>query len=230
MMSRFPEWLPDIVAVTASKYRAVNRKLVVRVATDGRMRAVWRELGRCERATPGALAMFFMFACSYAITQTKALPISELTDLRKACKHQAALLRASAEFLRKVEELSILLDPAFSSAKARGFRRGTAESDEDVSADGDFYADEVEDAAAYFDEAAAAIARLCTDGHPLIVDRDQGNLGPRGYVRALAAKVRLIFGSPLYGTLATTANVVLLPSTPVTHKHVRNWCSADKDL
>jgi hypothetical protein len=123
--SRFPKWLPPVVAAVAERYwdsLAADRELVLRLATDDRMRSVWRELDRRKPATgKGALGLFFVYAYTYAGTPTKALPVSELTALQEACKHQAALLRTSADWLLKVEEISILLDPPFSVAFASAF-------------------------------------------------------------------------------------------------------------
>jgi hypothetical protein len=57
---------------------------------------------------------------------------------------------------------------------------------------------------------------------PWIISRDRGDAEIRTYVVSLSIPTTIIFGSPLYGTLATVANVVFGCDT-VTAAKVREW-------
>jgi hypothetical protein len=226
--ARFPEWLPPDVAAMANRcWNApiADRALVLRLATDDRMRGVWRELAKRKPVRPGggSRGLFFVFAFAYAGMPTMAIPLAELTALQKACEQQAALLRTAADWLRKADEIAAVLDISFVFT----WEKPQSAEPPYPLAGGDCVPGVLE-AAAYFDAIAPAIARLCAAGHPLVVDRGQGSLGPRGYTRLLALRVREMFGSPLYGTLATTANVALSPTVPITAKQVIYWCSTNK--
>jgi hypothetical protein len=232
MTSKFPEWLPPIVATMAQRCvsRASNhddRKLALRLATDDRMRSVWRELSRCEPPEgQKALGRFFEHARAHTHGSYKTVSVSELTDWGAACKRQAEALRASARFVYETEQYmqSRIIDLLRPHLLPDQLSQASFEVQSRM-----LQGARVEDAAEYLDSLAAATPELCAAGHPLVIDRDQGNRRTRGYVRALAGQTRSMFGSPLYGTLATTANVALSPSIPVTAKQVRNWCSANKN-
>jgi hypothetical protein len=186
--ARFPEWLPPDVAAMANRcWNApiADRALVLRLATDDRMRGVWRELAKRKPVRPGggSRGLFFVFAFAYAGMPTMAIPLAELTALQKACEQQAALLRTAADWLRKADEIAAVLDISFVFT----WEKPQSAEPPYPLAGGDCVPGVLE-AAAYFDAIAPAIARLCAAGHPLVVDRGQGSLGPRGYTRLLALK------------------------------------------
>jgi len=74
------------------------------------------------------------------------------------------------------------------------------------------------------------LANLEREVEPYVLGRSSGLRGPgddkiRGYTRAIAADAHRIFGSWLYGTVATVATVALEPDKEVSPKSVENWCS-----
>lgn len=213
--SELPEWLPPVVAPVARRLvaRGSTGGLAHRLATDSRMKSVWRELAKSEQPFAGALGLFFVHAFMYAHLRVRVETFSELNKLRNGFEYHAAQLRASANWL--------------DGADYGGWW------DAEFYADTEFMASSsssVEEMAEYCDAAAAAISRVLATGHLFVVPRSQGDARVRGYVRALADKARLMFrGKVHYGSLATVTNVALVPKVPVTPKHVINWCSTNKD-
>jgi len=81
--------------------------------------------------------------------------------------------------------------------------------------------------AEYFDDQARFIEQANRQS-PYFIKRSSGLRGVaddkiRGSVRAIARGMHAIFGSFLYGTLATTASVVL--KRKIDAKKVENWCA-----
>src|SRR5262245_244504 len=230
-----PEWLPP--AVTDEAYRILwddlnaDAKLVLRLATDKRMKPVWDELKKethklaarsvleaCASHTiapreallsgltdrDASLTLFFWYAYAFAFMEPKAAKISS-RDLPIAdCRLQAARLRLSALVLWKLD-----LSPA------RDFL--TAGLSEQFN----IHHDNIERAAKFYDEIAGALIKVKTAEAPLVVSKDYGNRDTRGYVRMLATETRKLFGKTLTRSLARTASVALMKD--VSPNQVRKW-------
>ena len=77
----------------------------------------------------------------------------------------------------------------------------------------------------YFQDQARKVAQRAS---PYIIERSSGIRGDdeiRVHVRALAIETRSLFGSFLYGTIATVVTVALEIKPAITAKSVQNWCS-----
>jgi hypothetical protein len=225
----FPKWLPAEVAIEADRILnagTADDDLVIRLATDERMRFVWRALSKpCARARPqlsetwaimtkvdveppqdsDPLSLFFW--CAYTLASLKLvasrvpradLPIAEYKML-------AAELRFCATMLRRLN---------FQHSDDWDF--------------GDRHIKEIEGSADFCDRITDAFGKVKAVQAPLVVRRSHGNLRARGYVRMLAIEARKLFGKPaLYRTLATVASVALMKR--ITDVQVRKWCdSLDK--
>ena len=229
--------LPPAVARQAEAMLSLllpDAGVVRRLATDGRMEAVWRELARRKAnrlrvsiirslrrhgahgipadVTEGlsnqesALAIFFYGACH----PIAAVTTSELATLRSAYLHHAAQLRASAEWLHKVTDWDKRPDPPWAGRATRTLKRDIAG---------------VEAAAAFCERVGAEILDNPAFRH-LIVARDHGNAVARGYVLGLARLTQTLFSAKLRGSLATVASVAL--GQKVTLDQVRYWCQGNK--
>jgi hypothetical protein len=233
----FPEWLPPAVAREAERLLNSGHaedELVLRLATDRRMQGVWRELSKPRYAfthpqisNPWAdtdfmdfppldgltdqeatLTLFFWYSYAFAFMKPASGTVS-LRDLPIArCRLEAARLRLSAARLR-----GLCLIPT----SARDFLpAGISEQFADI------YANNIEEAATFFDEIESSLVKLKAAEAPLVVHRDHGNQEARGYVRLLARVTRESFGSPLYGCLAKVASVAL--GKGVSLLQARKWC------
>jgi hypothetical protein len=229
-----PKWLPMEVQIEAERILDsghADEALVLRLATDKRMKFVWRELEKCKQVSgclsdwialmndrvdvqlpqdADALALFFW--CAYTIAWLGAevgtvsvhdLPIAQYQAVAAGLRYSAAKLR----------ELRL--------------RHGVQAEDHRwrwSSGDGpwDMHIREIEEAAKFCDENVEAFTELKAAEAPLVVDRIYGNRQARGYVRMLAIETRGFFGQLLAGTLATVASVALMRDVTITQ--VRNWC------
>jgi len=222
-----PGWLPPAVGRAVAVIRddgpPLNKELVLRLAADKRMEAVWREVGKRRRTWQGrtisnkpitweeALGVFFLQAFHFAALPVPAITTAKLDGLCKAYERGAAQLRTLAKEMAQLNQslpLSLLLQ----------HECPTLWEDVDHGAN-------IIKAAGQLQSIAAALANIHS---PHIVARDFGKADERGYVRSLAEIARRLFGSPLYGTIATVANVALQPKSPITPKQVINWCSTNK--
>jgi hypothetical protein len=232
----FPEWLPPIVAEEARRifYTEKNSDddLVLRLATDKRMESVWNELNKYKVAAPSqlessvsllarrerplssltdreaALNLFFWYAYAFAFMEVSVGTISSRNLPIARCREAAAMLRLSATRLRLFE-----LSPEFDLLPV---------SPQDLTPDDfKYHTNTIESAAKFYDEIAGALTKLKDIEAPLVVSKDYGNRGARGYVRMLATETRKLFGTTLIRTLATTASVAL--SKKVTPTQVRKW-------
>jgi hypothetical protein len=233
----FPEWLPPAVAQEAKRLLNSGHaedELVLRLATDQRMQGVWLELSKPRYALTrpqignpwgdadvmdsppldgltnqeAALTLFFWYSYALAFMKPAIATVSPRNLPIARCRLEAARLRLSAVRLR-----GLYLIPT----SARHFL--PADISEQFA---DIYANDIEEAANFFDEIEAALVKLKAAESPLVVHRNHGNPEARGYVRLLARETRKLFGSPLYGSLAKVTSVAL--GKEVSLLQARKWC------
>jgi len=235
----FPEWLPSAVTHEAERILFftdldADADLVLRLTTDKRMKLVWDELKKenhklaarsvletcvshtvVPREAPpssltdrdAALTLFFWYAYAFAFLRPSVGTISSRDLPIARCRHEAARLRLSAVRLR-----GLYLVPA----EARNFLPT------DISEQfAGIYANNIEEAAKFFDEIEAALVKLKAAEAPLVVSKDYGNRDTRGYVRMLATETRKLFGKTLTRSLARTTSVALMKEVSPTQ--VRKW-------
>jgi hypothetical protein len=225
----WPRWLPMEVQIEAERILNsghADEALVLRLATDRRMRSVWRVLSKHKHAhrpqlsetwaslmsdrvdvqlpqDADALALFFWAAYTLAwldpavgTVSTQNLPIAQYQAVAAGLRYSAAMLRKSHAQYGSQVELQ--------GQMIDGYARGA------------------EEAAEFCDEIVEVFTKLKAAQAPLVVDRNYGNSQARGYVRMLAIETRGLFGQLLAGTLATVASVALMRDVTITQ--VRNWC------
>jgi hypothetical protein len=228
---KFPGWLPTAVAHFARRLLKVSGKpeLVLRLATDRRMKGAWKELlqtnfewplDESDASTPATLlegnlsnneaALVTIFWVAYRTAREEVALISsaELRHTAEACTSTARQLREGAAFLRmlpsKISGSAVLEAIDFSQEEAG------------------FHANALEEAARFCETAAAQQKGL--EG-PQIISRHTGkkNKAARAYVRLLASHL----SEPLYGTIAAIASVALdrPDHDPVTKDQVVEWTS-----
>jgi len=204
-----------------------DEELVIRLATDERMKFVWRVLSKHKSVRPqlsktwaimkvkveppqdedvNALALFFW--CAYTIASLKLrartyppadLPIKEYKLSAAELRYSSArLLRLNLQYLNYID-----FD--------------------------DRHIKEIEIAANFCDIVADEFTKLKTAQTPLVVKRNYGELQARGYIRMLAVEARKIFGKAALGnrTLAKVASVALKKN--ITDVQVRKWCASLSD-
>jgi hypothetical protein len=186
-----PAWLPlpvrSHVLLIEKLLNGLEPDLAIlrRLATDPRMRYVWRELPHRE-ATNKALVEFL--DCAF---QRARLPYFVTTPKDRAAL--AAPWASAAELCRwSHEHNAAQMNPELAAALL-------------IAAD-------------HFEGEA------CREGNtdsPLIVKRHSDDDRGRAYVRVLGALTRKLFGSPLFGTVATTASVAL--QQEINWQQVREW-------
>jgi hypothetical protein len=233
-----PKWLPPVVLDEAQRILFADLDadgdLVLRLTTDKRMKLVWDELKQEDhkltarsvleacashavvpREAPpssltdrdAALTLFLWYAYALAFMQPSVGTISSRDLPIARCRAEATRLRLSALRLR-----GLYLIPA----EARNFLPG------DITEQfADIYANNIEEAAKFFEEIEAALVKLKAAEAPLVVIKDYGNRDARGYVRMLATETRKLFGKTLIRSLATTASVALMKE--VSPNQVRKW-------
>ena len=225
----FPAWLPEAVADEARRIleHTKDPALVVRLATDSRMKRVWAELSKHKFDRPhldksvlrlggplldarltdqeAALTMFFWWAYARARAPIALITISELDALLASCESIARELRKSAADVRALpDRLS-----GSEMLEIQDIEHGHAE----------YHARNMERAAKFYEGAIAKIVQLkAVEGlDPRVVDRPGQYRPARSYVRHLATNI----SKPLYGTLATIASVAL--DHPISKEQVIEW-------
>src|SRR5262245_1867280 len=224
----FPEWLPPVVAEEAEELtqrHPEDEELLRRLATDPRMESVWREIkehnssehidwerwSRNERRPTGlsnediALKLTFrraFFIAMHAIHEKSIIvTIAEHKALIDSYEQQAARLRAEAAKLRERGDAS----------RATWIWRAYED-----------HAQAVERAAARCEEDATDLIAV-DPTYTHIIERDKGWRREIGFAVMLAMDVmQPLYGTPLYGTVATVINVALARYT-VEARHVRDW-------
>jgi hypothetical protein len=226
LASTFPTWLPPAVAEEAeglAQERPEHEELLRRLALDPRMESVWRELKKykpCKRAdlekwwrhgkptgvSTKDMALKLTFRCAFftaMLEKSAIITIAEHRALIDSYEQQAARLRAEAGKLRERGEAS----------GATWIRQAFEE-----------HAEAVERAAARCERGAAHLSAV-DPAHPdtPIIERDKGWRREMDFADMLATHVmQPVYGTPLYGTVATLTNVALHKYS-VEARHVRDW-------
>jgi hypothetical protein len=225
----FPAWVPIAVVCEARRILAKtdDPELVLRLATDHRMKRVWAELSKIDWASvelddlwlsirppldeqltkqETAFTVIFWYAYIHAYIQPSLITISELDVLLASCEQTAKQLRNAATILSALPTKLSGSD----YLTAGGMRHQVAEN----------HAREIEEAAAFCDAAVAVIIELkAFEGiNPRVVDRPGQYRTERSYVRHLAASIGT---AGLYGTCATIASVAL--DSQITKEQVIEW-------
>jgi hypothetical protein len=226
----YPEWLPPTVEDEVERILLSghgDEALVLRLATDKRMRFVWRELSKhntqahpqlseawaimkkvdveLPQDDPDALTLFFWCAYTIASLRLSASRVSRADLPRSEYELVAAQLRSSAATLRRLN---------FQHSRDLDFA--------------DRYTAQIEHVAIFCDTVTGLFTRLKAVQTPLVVKRNYGSRQARGYVRMLAIEARKLFAKPaLYRTLATVASVALMKEIAATQ--VRKWCDSLDD-
>jgi len=193
-----PDWLPSAAAHEAQRLlsvESVDAALVIRLATDGRMRSVWREVTRHNKQGhtrlgmseawkdfrpplneqftdhEAAVALFFWCACFFAHLRPTVRTVAEWDSLLATCRDQAERLRASAKVLRELG-----LTP--------GDAQNWLQLGEVSIQFQNNHADNIERAANCYDEISEIIIdRKTQGGDRFTIERDFGNRSPRAYIR-----------------------------------------------
>ena len=228
---QMPLWAAQWPSVETEVRRAEGRCLpgehhavLLRLATDPRMQAVWNELVRrkrlgegyfhavqgtdaerlpLDRAQEKALGETMHFAFVAAIDQVSVSKEDEITPVRVIRNERAITLRTVADEL----ELSVAheqercartqhggITPAARSIMESNFALYTF----DVAA--------LRRVAGWYD---AQTETLRTPDDPMTVTNDRGDRVSRGVSIMIASFLKERFGKPLYGTAATLASVAL---------------------
>jgi len=226
----FPEWLPAVIKRALRKnlehfvLDSNGVEIALRLAQHEDMEAVWGELEkrapsvppswieerrrakyrRCWGPSPKAdvdvvLLSYFETAHYLAWTKVSMFRKADITKLR-------------ANWLRKAKELDAL-STWLTAQQAAG---DAALKD---SAGFSLHAELVRMAARYCAHAAEGLSQIPRD---FIFPRDQGNIGARSFICALAMYTHSVFGDVLHGTLAATATVAL--KVEIDKEKVIDWC------
>src|SRR5262245_26416007 len=185
----FPKWLPPAVTDEAQRILfddlGADADLVLRLTTDKRMKFVWDELKKdsyklaarsvlemcvshavVPREIPpssltdrdAALTLFFWYAYAFAVMRPRVGTISSRNLPIARCRLEIARLRLSAVNLRVLHlEVRDFLPADITKQFA------------------DIYANNIEEAAKFFEEIEAALVELKAAEAPLVIKKDFGN-------------------------------------------------------
>jgi hypothetical protein len=206
--------------------------IMCRLLTDQRMKNVWPALRRAKVTSeaisdvlPGlARPPGLQVANLESIERLKTwdIPDRDVSLQDQACAALFAFTVIEFDFPRPIgtqDAADALAAPLFSAAKTCRWiaNEAPSPSPKEKSA--------LETAAAYIENWAAWQLKHLLDNPYVIGKRSSGDDKIRARVRALATATHRIFGSFLYGTVATVATVALQPETTLTPRTVRNWCA-----
>jgi hypothetical protein len=216
-----PAWVPGSVAgwmrqqLADDQQWGVDRDIVLRLATDPRMRSVWSELLRPSRRPEGGflhpakvdwaptaverqdMALVLLLGQVYAGVGSRAALRSDVEQHRAELRELADKLRREAEDLGAEED--------FASVPLAEWRSPKLNAAADV----------LEARAAHIDD------RYC-----LIVERDRGQLEARPAATWISNSCVMLFGSPLHGVTAILTSVALDCEVP--EERVRGWCRVER--
>lgn len=215
-----PDWVPPAVVAMASVL-PVGEAVAQHLLTDERMRAVWRVL-KAQAVTQDAIEGLD----SLQRLETWDIPAYDVSLQDQAC---AAFFSAvvielgvpkdattSRNVLTFVKPWRAAAEQCQLALDLPGRPRTDPELAWALSMVGDFF----EDYARFVEQA--------NKKSPYFLMRSSGQRNDdeiRGKTRALAATAHRIFGSFLYGTVATVATVALQLSPEVDESNVRDWCA-----
>ena len=207
---RLPDWVPVEVAARIAKDPS---EIQIRLATDERMKAVWRELrkhkpiGKLWLKPRGnhavsdcdiALAMVFCTTWWFATITTFLVTSPGYKEWTGAHRSQAKRLQREADELWQRWGSGYYYDaPAALKLHVEAIKRA---------------AEWCEEEASYWQAALSANS---------VIQRDHGKLLAHGLCRNLTKVFILLYGKRLRGTVATLASVAL--AQVVTVANVRDW-------
>jgi hypothetical protein len=223
-----PNWVPVAVRKVAPNLDG-SAPLKRRLLCDDRMKGVWRELRKrapCDRDEVGRrlkpheqILMKYLGllnedvspadqACAafiISVTRTIWNPSGTLVWTKAVAKEDAARWEDAATLCRWIASEPMFPQQHVAAKQMADFLQTHADSLKDPE--------------------RACLANLDPQQiEPFRLDRSsrlRGDDKIRGYTRAIAADAHRIFGSYLYGTVATVVSVAL--QTEVTRKDVGNW-------
>jgi hypothetical protein len=215
-----PDWLPPDVLKSFQRIEAQSlpgeqRTVLLRLATDGRMRKVWTELCRRNRSNrqfvnaanasrelpsltkeevqAKALGEIFHFAFCAARDKRMVSKPEDVAQEKEKLTQKAAILRELAEM---VEVSSFTIERAIPDAASRQLAIADAAALVRV--------------ASWLEHVAAA---LRPPSDPLMVQHHRGDPVVRGVQIEIAAQLKEMFGKVLHGTAATLTSVALATET-----------------
>jgi hypothetical protein len=194
MGMRFPAWLPFQVRVWASLLvtTGFDPVPVRRLATDPRMRAVWTEIGKHHR---GAGGHHFHQSRPRATKEDQQTAMARLFS-DALLFHDELPFATSRSELKQLQTRNRQRASEARRMKAELISRGASAASVDRLP---LFPD-----AAFFDQMAQT-----ADVEPRVqVVRRRTNPQLRGFLVALLSQTRFLFGSPLYGIVATMASVL----------------------
>ena len=215
-----PNWLPPSVEKQARRIEGQDlsteqRAILLRLATDDRMRKVWKELSKRKRPDGGFV---------YAAKSRQKVPSRKQNEAQNEALAElfhfafcAARDRISVSKAVEVErEKEALLQKAKILRELAKFVEVTAFSKEHVIPDPLSHQLTIFDAGAllrvaHFLEHVAAAMRPPSD--PLMVQYHRGDPVVKGVQIEIAAQMQKTFGRVLHGTAATIASVALAKET-----------------
>lgn len=228
-----PDWVPLAVKSMATVL-PVGADIAQRLLTDPKMKAVWQELRRADVTTEKILSgpafpprLQVANLNSFERLKHWKKPDLDFSLQDQACAALFAYTVVEFSFSRSIGTRSnakAQAAPLFSAAETCRWiaNEPPYPSPEEKSA--------LEVAAAYIENRAGWQLGVLLNSPYIVGERSSRMRGDdkiRGQVRALAAATHRIFGSFLYGTVATVATVALQKA--VTKQSVINWCSDQSD-
>jgi hypothetical protein len=213
-----PDWVPPAVGSLALVMPVGNADVQRRLLTDPRMKRVWQTL-RGQKICPKALETLSW----EQRLGTWGLPEACISPSDRACAAFYASAVQALTFPHVVTRAQAknLARPWLSAA---ALCRKVLEHEPAPRINPEL-AKALETVGPYFEREGRLREQK---GSPWIAERSskaRGDDEARARVRALAPGTHAIFGSYLYGTLATVVTVALQIEPKITPKSVANWCA-----
>jgi hypothetical protein len=224
-----PSWVPSSVKLLAPAFPLAQRLLM-----DERMKAVWQVLQKADVNEAGLDSVeSFQKLRSWGISKYD-LPLQDFPPPDFSLQdHACAAFFAFAAWELNSKRNVITRTKKEGSVKqytdAANLCRSTTHYDYVRSANPKLDA-VLSIAGWFFQDQARKIGQMAG---PHVIKRSSKTRGDdetRIHVRALATETHRLFGSFLYGTIATVATVGLEIKPAITAKSVENWCSGLRSL
>jgi hypothetical protein len=239
-----PNWVPPLVKkIALADYlqrRPSDQAIIRRLATSPEMRIVWKTLQ--AQAMPNCTELYFGPAPRLdpeimeriALIQTRADFDSLMADLFEAqdaaCNYPSPKEAAAASFFCYAVQ-ALAISPIVSlradheraaanwhtaAERCRWALRREGRVQVDIK-----FREALSIVGEYFEQKGKERELI---NNPFVVGKKRASDNIRVRVRALATRTQRLFGTFLYGTLATVATVGLGPPE-IEEQSVRNWCS-----
>jgi hypothetical protein len=216
-----PQWVPPIVASFARDMRVTDphhRQILVRLATDPRMRNVWLQLVKRDRKTG-------------RFCQPALIPSPELVGAAAERQNWAMTLLFSLAFGYAVSPPSVTLRRELENLRAQKqelARKLREQAEEQYEIEHAFGVEDDGSRAEKLDAAAEALEKMAEDAGSgcIVVERDRGLGEPHALAVRIAERCQWLFGSPLYTVTATFTSVAL--DAQVSDRQVREWWSSSR--